>query len=103
VRFVMGELSGGEENVGLRTDSSRVGAAEMLLRSLRCVLANGASSPVGMTVGGCYARIRESTAPSLGIRASRNGCATGCGFGMLGGHRIMLRSKSKITSTEEPE
>jgi|HubBroStandDraft_2_1064218.scaffolds.fasta_scaffold31134_2 hypothetical protein len=60
----MGELFGGEENVGLRADGRRVGAAEMLPRSLRYVLAKGASTPVpsklrasGMTVGG---NIRKS-------------------------------------------
>jgi hypothetical protein len=80
VGFAMGELFGGEENVGVRVNGTRAGAVEMLPRSLRCVLAKGASTPVpsrlrasGMTMGG---KMR---------------------------HRIMLRSKSKITSTEEPE
>ena len=100
--FVMGELFGGEENIGLRADGTRVGAAEMLPRSLCYVLEKGASTPVGMTVSGKM-RGLEGTIPSLGLGASRNGCGTGGGFGMRGGHRIILRSKSKITSTEEPE
>jgi hypothetical protein len=87
VWFVMGELFGGEENVGLRADGRRVGAAEMLPRSLRYVLAKGASTPVpsklrasGMTGGfDVGAAIEEAGAwlkPGTYMRLRWGACTT---------------------------